>query len=90
MSRKTRAPFKPYAVAVLCVFVAIVLTQLLEPFLGSVSFAFFYAAVTVSSWYGGIKPGLLAIGQFRSIAALQDAEIELNLKPILENLPGLN
>lgn len=60
-SRRTRTPFKPYALAVLCVFVATVLTQLLQPFLGSASFALFYAAVAVSSWYGGIKPGLLAI-----------------------------
>jgi|GEM_PF-2934402 hypothetical protein len=32
----------------------------------------------------------LFFGQFRYIVALQDAEIELNLKPILENFPGLN
>jgi PAS domain S-box-containing protein len=61
MSRRTRAPFKPYTVAVLCVFVATVLTQLLQPSLGSASFALFDAAVAVSTWYGGIKPGLLTI-----------------------------
>lgn len=32
----------------------------------------------------------LFFGQFRYIVALQNAEIELNLKPILANLPGLN
>jgi PAS domain S-box-containing protein len=61
MSGRTRTPFKPYTIAVGFSFVATVLTQLLQPFLDSASFAFFYAAVTVSSWYGGIKPGLLTI-----------------------------
>jgi PAS domain S-box-containing protein len=61
MSRRTRTPFKSYAVTVFCVFVATFLTQLQQPFLGSASFAFFYAAVVVSTWYGGIRSGLLAI-----------------------------
>ncbi|MBD2564961.1 PAS domain S-box protein [Nostoc foliaceum] len=49
-----------YAVAVLSVFAATVLTQLFQPLLSSLSFTFFYAAIAISAWYGGMKPGLLA------------------------------
>jgi PAS domain S-box-containing protein len=51
----------PYAVAGLSVFAATVLTQLLHPLLASVSFTLFYAAITITSWIGGTRPGLLAI-----------------------------
>ncbi|MBD2070125.1 PAS domain S-box protein [Leptolyngbya sp. FACHB-671] len=50
----------PYAVAVLSVVVATVLTQLLYSLIASVSFSLFYAAIAISTWIGGTKPGLLA------------------------------
>ncbi|MBD2074215.1 PAS domain S-box protein [Phormidium sp. FACHB-592] len=50
----------PYAVAVLSVFTATILTQLLYPLLTSMSFALFYAAVAITAWVGGARPGLIA------------------------------
>lgn len=51
----------PYVIAVLSVFAATVLTQLLYPLLTSVSFTLFYAAIAITTWFGGTRPGLLAI-----------------------------
>lgn len=51
----------PYAVAVLSVFAATVLTQLLHPLLASVTFTLFYAAIAITAWVGGAKPGLFAV-----------------------------
>jgi PAS domain S-box-containing protein len=52
---------KHYSVAVLAVLVALLLTQLLRLQWNSLPFyPLFLAAVMISSWYGGIKPGLLA------------------------------
>ncbi len=51
----------PYGVAILAATVALLLTQLLLPLLNPLIFPFFFAAVAASAWYGGIKPGLLAI-----------------------------
>ncbi|BAY07140.1 multi-sensor hybrid histidine kinase [Calothrix sp. NIES-2098] len=50
----------PYAVAVLAVGSALLLTILLQPLLSQTIFLLFFAAVAVSAWYGGMKPGLLA------------------------------
>jgi PAS domain S-box-containing protein len=50
----------PYAVAVLAVFSALLLTFLLKSLLSPTIFLLFFAAVAVSAWYGGMKPGLLA------------------------------
>jgi PAS domain S-box-containing protein len=49
-----------YSVSILCVGIALVLTFLLQPFLDRSIFLIFFAAIAVSTWYGGIKPGLLA------------------------------
>ncbi|MFM7366851.1 MAG: PAS domain S-box protein, partial [Sphaerospermopsis kisseleviana] len=49
-----------YSVSILCVGIALVLTLLLQPFLDRSIFLIFFAAIAVSTWYGGIKPGLLA------------------------------
>lgn len=49
-----------YFVSILCVGIALVLTFLLQPFLDRSIFLIFFAAIAVSTWYGGIKPGLLA------------------------------
>ncbi|MFN6583342.1 MAG: PAS domain S-box protein [Aulosira sp. ZfuVER01] len=50
----------PYGVAVLAVGSALLLTLLLQPLLSQTIFLLFFAAVAVSAWYGGMKPGLLA------------------------------
>lgn len=62
MLKLTRSRLQRYSVAVLTVVVALLLTQLLwrliEPTL--TLYPLFFAAVMVSSWYGGLGPGLLA------------------------------
>ncbi|WP_242072058.1 PAS domain S-box protein [Nostoc sp. FACHB-110] len=54
--------FATYTVAVLVVSIAVLLTLLLQPLLQPTIFLLFFAAVVISAWYGGIKPGLLATG----------------------------
>lgn len=54
--------FATYTVAVLVVGTALLLTLLIQPLLQQTIFLLFFAAVAVSAWYGGIKPGLLATG----------------------------
>jgi PAS domain S-box-containing protein len=49
-----------YAVSVASVGIALVLTLMLQPLLQPAIFMLFFASVTVSTWYGGFKPGLLA------------------------------
>lgn len=49
-----------YAVSILSVGIALVLTLLLQEFLDRSIFLIFLAAIAFSTWYGGIKPGLLA------------------------------
>jgi PAS domain S-box-containing protein len=56
-----RSRLLSYGVAILAATVALVLTQLLLPFLSPLIFPLFFAAVAASAWYGGMKPGLLAI-----------------------------
>ena len=50
-----------YGFAVVVVALAAVLTMLIEPLRGTSSFLIFFAAVTLSLWYGRLGPGLLAI-----------------------------
>ena len=54
-----RSSWQQYGVAVLSVVLATSLTMLLGVSMERMPFAFFYAAVAVSAWYGGIGPGLL-------------------------------
>src|SRR5262245_34861842 len=50
-----------YAVAVLVVAVAVLLRFLVDRYLGDhLPFITFFVAVIVASWYGGLRPGLLA------------------------------
>lgn len=49
-----------YAVAVLTVALALLLTLLLRPWLEHSVFLFFFPAVMVSAWYGGLRLGLAA------------------------------
>ncbi|WP_224088787.1 PAS domain S-box protein [Nostoc sp. MS1] len=50
----------PYAVTFLAVSGALLLTLLFKPLLTPTIFLLFFAAVAVSSWYGGFKTGLFA------------------------------
>ncbi|AFZ58540.1 PAS domain S-box protein [Anabaena cylindrica FACHB-243] len=49
-----------YIVAIVSVSIALLLTAVLHTVLQSDVFLMFYAAVAISTWYGGIKPGILA------------------------------
>lgn len=60
MLKGIRPLLLPYAVAVLSVGSALILTFLLQSHLTPTLFQLFFAAVAVSTWYGGMKPGLLA------------------------------
>jgi PAS domain S-box-containing protein len=57
-----RLLLETYTVALLAVSAALLLTLLLQPLLQPTIFLLFFAAVAVSAWYGGLKPGLLATG----------------------------
>lgn len=59
-SIKKAPPLLRYGVAILSVIFALLLTQLLAPLRDRTPFPLFFAAVSVSAWYGGIGPGLLA------------------------------
>jgi len=60
MMRMTRSTLPRYAVAVLAVTMALLLTLLLWPWLGHSVFLIFFLAVMVSAWFGGLWPGLAA------------------------------
>ena len=50
-----------YVVAIAATMAVIVLRLLLSPLLGDSAYFFpFVIAVTVSAWYGGLRPGLLS------------------------------
>lgn len=56
-----RSPLRRYGVALATVAAALVAKLLVDPALGAESpFLVFISAVTVSAWYGGIGPGLVA------------------------------
>ncbi|MBH8553225.1 PAS domain S-box protein [Nostocaceae cyanobacterium CENA357] len=55
-----RPRLAPYAVALLAVSSALLLTLLLHPLLNPSIFILFFAAVAVSAWYGGMEAGILA------------------------------
>ncbi|HJZ80688.1 MAG TPA: DUF4118 domain-containing protein, partial [Pyrinomonadaceae bacterium] len=57
-----------YGVAVLTVALALLLTLLVRPWLEQSDFLFFFPALMLSAWYGGIGPGLLAT--FLSVLAI--------------------
>ncbi len=60
MQKLKRSLLKSYNVAVITVISALLLTQLLWQIHKLTIYPLFLAAVMVSSWYGGFKPGLLA------------------------------
>ena len=51
--------FKYYAVAALLPVLAVGPTELVRPALGGPRLAFFFGAVALSAWYGGLGPGLV-------------------------------
>lgn len=59
MLRVERSPLLRYGLAVVTVAAALVISLLLEPVTSRTPFALFYAAVMLSAWYGGLRPGLL-------------------------------
>jgi PAS domain S-box-containing protein len=78
-----RSPLMRYGFAVLMVALAATLTWVF-PLLGTrIPFALFYAAVMLSTWYGGRWPGLLATALSALLSAL------LFLPPILSIAIGL-
>src|SRR5215218_7201303 len=48
-----------YGVALLASAVALLLTWLLQPFMQRNLFLWFFGAIVISAWYGGLGPGLL-------------------------------
>ena len=66
MPTPTRALALRCGLPVFTVALALLVTLLISPLASRTPFALFYAAVAVSAWYGGFKPGLAAI----AIAAL--------------------
>lgn len=60
MLRLRRSQLQRYSVAIITVVMALLLTQLLWDLHKLTLYPLFLAAVMVSSWYGGIGPGLVA------------------------------
>ena len=60
MWRVTRSQLLRYNIALFSVALALLLTLLLHSLLTPAVLALFYAAVAISTWYGGLWPGLLA------------------------------
>ncbi|MBV9389370.1 MAG: hypothetical protein JOZ78_23350, partial [Chroococcidiopsidaceae cyanobacterium CP_BM_ER_R8_30] len=61
IGRVVPSPLRSYGVAVLSVGCATLLTWLLHSLLLSTLAPLFYAAVATSTWYGGLRSGLLGI-----------------------------
>lgn len=53
--------FLPYGVAIGSTAIALLLTISVEPFLLRIIGAFFYLAIIVTAWYGGWRPGSIAV-----------------------------
>ena len=53
--------FLPYGVAIGATAIALLLTLCLEPLLSRTIGAFFYIAIIFSIWYGGFRPGMVAV-----------------------------
>lgn len=57
----TSLELKHYVVAVLSVAIALILTLIINDLFAHSLIGLFLAAVAITSWYGGIKPGIVAI-----------------------------
>lgn len=62
MSSATRPLLLRYSLSVFSTVLALLLTLSLAPLLNQTVLALFFVAVTVSTWYGGMGPGVLATG----------------------------
>jgi len=51
----------PYGVAIASLILALLLSLWLEAFIDRTIGAFFYLAIAITTWYGGLRPGLLVI-----------------------------
>lgn len=61
MSSTTYRRLAAYGVAIASTGIALVLSLWLQPLLQGAIGSFFYIAVIISTWYGGIRPGVVAI-----------------------------
>ncbi|MGH2524094.1 MAG: DUF4118 domain-containing protein, partial [Anaerolineales bacterium] len=62
MNSGSRLVWQPYGVALAAVALATLSTALLAPLVGRPFLGFYYVAVLVSAWLGGLGPSLLATG----------------------------
>lgn len=62
MNASIRYQFNYWAIAIVATAIALTLTLLLKSLLTPTLGSFFLIAIVISTWYGGIKPGLLATG----------------------------
>lgn len=60
MSSSVYRRLVPYGVAIVSTSIAILLSIWLQPFIERTIGAFFYIAIVVTTWYGGIGPGAVA------------------------------
>lgn len=58
---RIRSEFKHYLVAVFSVAIALILTLMVENLVDRSLIGLFLAAVAITAWYGGIKPGIVAV-----------------------------
>ncbi|WP_017314134.1 ATP-binding response regulator [Mastigocladopsis repens] len=85
MLRLTRSRLQRYSVAIITVLLALLLTRLLWPLQKLTVYPLFFAAVMVSSWYGGMGPGLVAT----VLSALACAYFFLLPHSLAVSLPGI-
>jgi len=85
MLRLTRSRLQRYGVAIITVLLALLLTWLLWPLQKLSIYPLFFAAVVVSSWYGGMEPGLVAT----VLSALACAYFFLLPHSLAVSLPGI-
>jgi PAS domain S-box-containing protein len=91
MPRLTRSALLNYSVAALVAVPALLLTQLLWPLIAPNAFPFFLAAVMLSSWYGGLGPGLLTTALSTLIVSYYFTPLHYSVPTSLEDIarPGL-
>jgi len=77
-----RSSWKRYAVAVVCVLIGWIARQALTPAVGptALPFIFFFPAVAVAAWYGGLIPGLLTAAGSAAAASWSFLEPSLPLQ----------
>ncbi|BAZ20665.1 multi-sensor hybrid histidine kinase [Kalymmatonema gypsitolerans NIES-4073] len=85
MLKLTRSRLQRYGVAIITVLLALLLTRLLWPLQKLSIYPLFFAAVVVSSWYGGMEPGLVAT----VLSALACAYFFLLPHSLAVSLPGV-